>query len=550
MWWCGVQYVDIRKRDSLARAGTIHLADGTDLSFPAVLEMERIFPSLLNQERTNVPLTADPEFVASYFHRGDEQPLSVHPHSEETLSSGSCIMVPNWHTAFVNPRNYVEWLVALKSRIPPDTVWYAPAAALPSRVALLIYSGFDFFDYRGVDLMTAKHLFCTTEGEYPAAWMDREVCTCEGCMQDNLLLHNRRALHREIALATRFISLSQLRELLEARCRLNAVHVAILRHLDNQYAFIERRTPVVRTGEMLATTSDSLHRAEVVRFAERVIERYRPPPADIAVLLPCSAKKPYSFSHSHRKFHSTIQGRAHELIITSPLGLVPRELEGVYPAAHYDVPVTGYWDREELMWVGGVIHRYFSQNPYRRIIAHVDGGARQAVEEGLSTLRIELEFTCRGAPTSPESLATLDAALHGSPAFPARGNVGGILSWQFGVYPDIHGLTLRRRVNEMVIMRGKDQLFTLSSSTGLCIPTFEGWNLIGEGYRVMIDDFTPQGDILAAGVIAADERIREGDEVLVCGKGVRATGRAAMGAEEMTSSRRGVAVRVRKRLKC
>ncbi len=40
-------------------------------------------------------------------------------------------------------------LVALKEKIPPDTAWYAPAAALPSTACLLIYSGFDLFDYRG-----------------------------------------------------------------------------------------------------------------------------------------------------------------------------------------------------------------------------------------------------------------------------------------------------------------------------------------------------------------------------------------------------------------
>lgn len=544
-----MQYVDIRRRDGLARQGTVHFADGSDLSFPSALETDRFFPSLLYQKFTNVPLCADPEFVTAYFHAGDEQPFSVHPRSEEAISNGSCVMVSNWHTAFTNPRNYVEWLVALKSRIPLDTVWYSPAAALPSTVALLIYTGFDLFDYRGVDLMTARHLFCTVEGEYPEGWLNQGICTCDGCRQNNLFHHNRGALQREIALATRFIGLSQLRELLEARCRMKTSHVAILRHLDNHYAFFERRIPIARANGILATSGDSLHRPEVIRFAERVIERYRPPQGDIAVLLPCSAKKPYSFSLSHHKFRNAIRGRAHELIITSPLGLVPRELEGVYPAAHYDVPVTGYWDREELAWVGGVIQRFFKKNRYHRIIAHVDGGARKAVEEGFSSLGIEPEYTCRGTPTSPQSLEALDTTLGDAPVLHPASLIRGILSWQFGIDLDTQGLTLRKRVNETIVMRGKEQLFTISSSTGLGIPTLDGWNLIAGGYRVIIDNFIPRGDILAAGVIAADEQIREGDEVLVCGREVQATGKAAMGADEMISSRRGVAVRVRKRLK-
>jgi archaeosine synthase len=82
--------------------------------------------------------------------------------------------------------------------------------------------------------------------------------------------------------------------------------------------------------------------------------------------------------------------------------------------------------------------------------------------------------------------------------------------------------------------------------TGLLRPTFEGWTLIPAGYRIGIDAFTPKGDILAPGVISADGGIREGDEVLVLGEGLSATGRAAMGGPGMLRSRHGVAVRVRK----
>ena len=56
-------------------------------------------------------------------------------------------MVPNWHTVITDPRNYVKWILDMKTRHPPDTMWYAPASALPSNVATLIASGFDLFDY-------------------------------------------------------------------------------------------------------------------------------------------------------------------------------------------------------------------------------------------------------------------------------------------------------------------------------------------------------------------------------------------------------------------
>ena len=52
-----------------------------------------------------------------------------------------------------------------------------------------------------------------------------------------------------------------------------------------------------------------------------------------------------------------------------------------------------------------------------------------------------------------------------------------------------------------------------------------------------------------SGIELVEGPLKEGDEVLVEGPRALATGRAAMGAAEMQSSARGVAVRVRKVLK-
>ncbi len=540
--------VDIRKRDGLARVGTFE-HEGKKQAFPAVLSMREEYPSLQKRELSCVPLMADDAFVQRYHTMGEDEPFSVHPRVVPKLPHGSCVMVPGWHTALASPAAYVDWLVRLKEQVPPDTLWYAPAAALPHTVSLLLYSGFDLFDFTGVDLKTAQNQLCLPEGVFPEEWMKENVCGCEGCRKGDLHIHNRQALLQEIALGSRFVIRGSLRELVESRCRMQAHQVAILRQLDARYEFLEPRSPVVRNGILLANSGEALRRIEVRRFAERVLHRYRPPAADVAVLLPCSARKPYSLSQSHRRFHQVIQGRAHELMITSPLGLVPRELERVYPAAHYDVPVTGYWDREELDWVSSVLEQYLRTHPYPRVIAHLEGGALMAAKRAAEQCGIALECSCTGSAGSRESLERLDHALNGERRIPETALIRGILSWQFDVDVNTRGMWLRTRGPETFVLQGKDQLFSLSPDTGLCAPTFEGWRRLGEGYRVQIDTFVPRGDILAPGVLSADDRIREGDEVLVIGKDLQATGRAAMGAGEMLASTRGVAVRVRKVLK-
>jgi archaeosine synthase len=516
------------------------------LQTPFAIDPVTIFPELATVTALNMPLSAPEKLVQQYPPVIPGGPVIIHPNLKSSAESGACVMAANWHTAFFNPRNYVTWLTDLKENNPADTAWYAPAAALPSTIALLCYSGFDLFDYTAVDLKSAQGLFCTPEGEFSADALAAGICSCPGCRAGNLQEHNREALRMEIALVTRFIRESQLRELLEARCRLNANHVAIMRHLDRNYSFMEKAQPVARAGMMRANSAESMQRAEVQRFTERVLTRYIPPRVcDVAVLLPCSARKPYSVSQSHRRFQQVIGGRAHELIVTSPLGLVPRELECVYPAGHYDVPVTGYWDAEECAVISNILARYFSRHRYRRIIAHLEGGALQVARQAADLCGITLEYSCTEDPAGPSALNALDAALAGERRI-KDDRLHGMLAYQFGAEIDTKGIVSRGRFPELFYSRGNVQLFSIDTGTGLLRPTFDGWALVPECYRITIDDFIPEGDVLIPGVTGADPAIRDGDEVLVSGKRAMATGRAALPANEMLNSKRGIAVRVRK----
>ena len=283
------------------------LTINTYLSLP-VLDTETTFPSLKNRQNTNLPLSAPPDLVKAFLTKSGEPPVTIHPVLDNPAQGGDCVMAANWHTALANPREYVIWLKVLREKTPTDTLWYAPAAALPSTVHILCYTGFGLFDYTGSDLKSAQGLFCMPEGEFPAASQKSGMCSCEGCRDGDLKMHNRLALEGEVARVRIFISQSRLRELVEARCRMNANHVAIMRLLDADYAGTELFAPVARSGVMRANSGESMQRVEVRRFAERLLSRYHPPKATVAVLLPCSAKKPYSLSQSHRRFQMAIAG--------------------------------------------------------------------------------------------------------------------------------------------------------------------------------------------------------------------------------------------------
>ena len=76
-------------------------------------------------------------------------------------------------------------------------------------------------------------------------------------------------------------------------------------------------------------------------------------------------------SQSHRRFRRNLRHRPlHEVIVTAPLGLVPRELEELWPAGHYDIPVTGDWDREEIENIRSLVKSIVCNNEYELVINH------------------------------------------------------------------------------------------------------------------------------------------------------------------------------------
>jgi len=291
---------------------------------------------------------------------------------------------------------------------------------------------------------------------------------------------------------------------------------------------------------------DSLMRPEVERFRRTVAERYVPS-TDIFVLLPCSAHKPYSSSPSHIKFISALKKGAGkhypaltQLILTSPLGVVPRELEEL---VDYDTVVTGFWSHEEISCARRILRVILekSKNPF--IIAHLPEEYKK-ICEGLG----EIVYTCNGRPTAQESLERLSAAVRGL-TFPAEerrdidnDRVRKISRFIFDedIFPphfSIKGKWMKR-----IIADGK----ALATWSKTLYPTLEGAMRM-KTYWVDID-FDLRGDVFCAGVLDADEKIRAGDVVCIRKNGeLCGVGRALLPAFLMKKMKHGKAISVKRK---
>src|SRR5450759_5071361 len=417
---------DITHRDSAARIGKLILEK--ELSTPAIIDFQdndcqivdsgspwknavHIEPDtnkIIILPHISLPLQTREEIIKD-LDRSNGHPewahtgLVVHPFTNEYPESelyvlGAAKQLEN------RSREAVDSIIRLKENTRADALLYAPALATPENLAMLLYLGVDLVDDTLPVIKGYQDIYLTNSGEFHLDRLHEFPCACHVCTSITLpeflklpkkertkLLaqHNSSKLGEELRAVREQIRNGSLREYVERQCRARPWLTSALRLMDVQYDFLEKRTPILRSNTLYANTSESLNRVEIRRFAQRVLDRYTAPELDTLVLLPCSAKKPYSISLSHQKFINALgkyRRFVHAVIITSPMGVVPRELELMYPAGHYDTPVTGHWDLEEKAWVGGCLREYLQKNNYKNIIVHVHGAYREICESVASEL--------------------------------------------------------------------------------------------------------------------------------------------------------------------
>lgn len=462
------------------------------------------------------------------------------------------------------PVSFANTLVSLRKAIGHQKLIYTPGLGAPSHIALLTYCGIDLMDSTPLILNARLGNYLFPHGKILKEDIAESLCFCFSCREqkkdfNSVLAHNYYASLSEFGIVRNAIRYGKLRELVEARALSEPWMVSVLRILDrDHYPFMERNHPV-SGGPLIAATTDSLNRPEIVRFRNRVRDRYKKPPSKkILLFLPCSAKKPYSFSKTHRIIRSTLLEIAnrhvvHEVVITSPLGVVPKEVELFYPAQQYDIPVIRGWSRDEISMIQEGISDFLKKNRYDDIVVHLP--------EDYSFVWDILDnytYTCIDTPLSIASLKKLKEIL--TDIVLPYDKVGGkkvtsenldcFVRFQFGIAGEalVKDTEVKGRYPNIRIIREKKQIGMLVGDRGMISLTLEGAKVLaGENsYRVKIHDFEPKGSIFAVGVKDADDEIRIGDDVVVLRDDeLVGVGVAQMNPDEMVESDRGEAVKIR-----
>jgi len=288
---------------------------------------------------------------------------------------------------------------------------------LPKYYPILVYLGIDIINCSYVTYYASENLYDTIEFLLPIDKMQFLPCSCSACSKEQkFLLNEQNSIQK--------VELIYLHDLITARNYLNKIQlylhsedyrafvekstlddlnlISILKILDREhFSFIKKYTPVSQKNRIIKSLGAiSYYRPDFQEFREKSVMNFKPDfSTKLIILFPCSAKKPYSLSKSHQIFNRILKKFSdfsdfQEVILTSPLGAIPRQLEEIYPVNSYDISVTGEWDYEELSLASSmlinIIKKYDERIP---IICHLDGGYREIVRIAQQELKNKFYFS-------------------------------------------------------------------------------------------------------------------------------------------------------------
>jgi 7-cyano-7-deazaguanine tRNA-ribosyltransferase len=261
-------------------------------------------------------------------------------------------------------------------------------------LALAVALGCDIFDSAAYALYAREGKYMTEYGTVRLRNMSYFPCSCGVCSRYTpaevlemepwertrlLAWHNLSSCFTEIRRIKQAIRAGRLWELLEVRCRSHPSLFQALKSLRRYEDFVEVGSLVSKERGLFYYDSVGLARPEVVHY-RRMLGGWIPPGVyDVLLLLPQSTSKPFHGSKEYRRVMKLLEGalnehleRVHVCAYAAPFGVIPTELDEVYPLSQFEVALP--FDRETVEYVGGQVEAYLlsQKGRYGSVVLHYD----------------------------------------------------------------------------------------------------------------------------------------------------------------------------------
>ena len=434
-------------------------------------------------------------------------------------------------------------------------------AGHPMIFALCVAMGCDLFDSAAYILYAEDDRLLSTRGTFKLENLQEMPCSCEVCTKytpddlrampkerrrDLIAQHNLHVSFAELRLIRQAIYDGNLMELVEERCRAHPALLEAQRQLGLYANDLEKYDPRSKKSAFFYTGPESLSRPEVLRHMQKL--REMPKKSNLVILPP--TRKPYSKFFSGKLGEFYVQGPQQELdlddtdfmVLDIPFGLIPLEIDEVYPLSQNDAPKTR--DVDSIEFVEDFLDEFAEY--YDQVLIHSRVIRDLEIED---CARYELSDDLRYKKDDVKKVKAIADYQFGVGAGDAlfEGNINIEKSKKTGKIRHIYdGKTL------IVNMRASDSYLILSK---------EGAKRLHNALpypqnRVVVnkdsEPFALDGkSVFCKFVVECDEDIRSKDEVLIVNEQdeLLAYGKALLGACEIEQFQTGQAIKTRKGMK-
>jgi 7-cyano-7-deazaguanine tRNA-ribosyltransferase len=282
----------------------------------------------------------------------------------------------------------VDMIMAAKMNLPLDRPLHLFGAGHPFMFALVVALGCDFFDSAAYAIYARQDRYMTENGTYHLGELDYFPCTCPKCTnttpkqalelpqkdrQAFLAEHNLYVCVAELKRIKQAIRDGRLWEHLEMRAHAHPMLLEALKRLGSFVDFLEKHSSTTKKSGMFFFDSVGLARPEIVRHKKRLAERHSPPKrAKTLLLVPQTRMKPFhksvEFKQIEKKLSQHLDKRlvkAHVCFYAAPFGIIPVELDEVYPLSQHETAMP--LDKETIEYVTEQVVDYIHRTNYKAV---------------------------------------------------------------------------------------------------------------------------------------------------------------------------------------
>jgi 7-cyano-7-deazaguanine tRNA-ribosyltransferase len=283
----------------------------------------------------------------------------------------------------------VDMVLNAKINLPQERPFHLFGCGHPFIFGLAVALGCDLFDSAAYVLYAREGRYMTNFGTLKLNELRYFPCSCPICSknepkdiaeipqkerQEMLAQHNLYVSFSEIKRIKQAIMEGRLWEHLEMQAHSHPALLQAIKRLKKYSEYLEMHSPVTKKRGLFFFSSLGIIRPEVTRHRKRLFERYSPKEAGkILVLLPQTRMKPFHRSREQRRVLNSIQkhfeertSNIHVCTFAAPFGVVPIELDEIYPLSQY--VIARPFDLETIEYVAKQVAEYIIKADYKAVI--------------------------------------------------------------------------------------------------------------------------------------------------------------------------------------